>query len=431
MKILQWLRITFLIATLLVLPGATFAQIAISITVAPPPLPVYEQPICPEVNYIWTPGYWAWGDDGYYWVPGTWVPAPEPGLLWTPGYWGWRDGSYIWNAGYWGPEVGFYGGVDYGFGYGGEGFYGGRWSGDTFSYNTAVMNVNTAVIHNTYVDRKIIVNNDSRVSYNGGRGGIEARPTPAQMAAAHHKRFGPVAAQTRQVGLAREDRQNYVSVNHGLPPHAALQRPATSVADFERAAPARGARPANTRAEVVRPESHTAAPTRNEARPEARTETHPATRTETHTATRPETRTESHPTARTETRPATPARTESHSAPRTETHTARRPETRTESRSESHTATPARTESRPVHEPRTESHPAPAPRAESHPAPAPRAESHPVPAPRAESHPATTPREESHPHQAARPESHPAPAVRPASHPESHPAAKSNEKHPQ
>ena len=21
---------------------------------------------------IWTPGYWAYGDDGYYWVPGAW-----------------------------------------------------------------------------------------------------------------------------------------------------------------------------------------------------------------------------------------------------------------------------------------------------------------------------------------------------------------------
>ena len=177
MKLLHWFRNTLLIAALLALPGAIFAQVAVSITVAPPPIPVYEQPVCPEANYIWTPGYWAWGDDGYYWVPGTWVAAPEPGLLWTPGYWGYHDGSYGWNAGYWGPEVGFYGGVDYGFGYYGNGFYGGRWSGDTFAYNTAVWSVNPTVIHNTYVDRTVIVNNESRVSYNGGNGGVMARAT--------------------------------------------------------------------------------------------------------------------------------------------------------------------------------------------------------------------------------------------------------------
>ena len=66
---------------------------------------------------MWTPGYWAWGNDGYYWVPGTWVPAPAVGLLWTPGYWGWSGGYYRWNVCYWGPHVGFYGGVNYGFGY--------------------------------------------------------------------------------------------------------------------------------------------------------------------------------------------------------------------------------------------------------------------------------------------------------------------------
>src|SRR5713226_7503522 len=49
---------------------------------APPPLPDYEQPPCPEDGYMWTPGYWAWGGGGYYWVPGTWVQPPQVGLLW-------------------------------------------------------------------------------------------------------------------------------------------------------------------------------------------------------------------------------------------------------------------------------------------------------------------------------------------------------------
>src|SRR5271165_4640125 len=64
--------------------------IGISVSFAPPALPVYEQPLCPADGYLWTPGYWAYDDDnGYYWVPGTWVEVPQVGFLWTPGYWGW------------------------------------------------------------------------------------------------------------------------------------------------------------------------------------------------------------------------------------------------------------------------------------------------------------------------------------------------------
>ena len=82
---------------------------------APPPLPDYEQPPCPEDGYMWTPGYWAWGGGGYYWVPGTWVQPPRVGVLWTPGYWGFVGGVYAFHVGYWGPHIGYYGGVNYGF----------------------------------------------------------------------------------------------------------------------------------------------------------------------------------------------------------------------------------------------------------------------------------------------------------------------------
>src|SRR5271155_1202856 len=95
----------------LTVPNVSFGQVAIgvSITIAPPALPVYEQPPVPAEGYLWTPGYWAYAEDGYYWVPGTWVMAPQPGFLWTPGYWGWGNGMYVFNEGYWGPQVGFYG----------------------------------------------------------------------------------------------------------------------------------------------------------------------------------------------------------------------------------------------------------------------------------------------------------------------------------
>lgn len=163
--------------------------------IAPPALPVYVQPPCPVEGYLWTPGYWAYGPAGYYWVQGVWVAPPRPGLLWTPGYWGFAGGIYGWHAGYWGPHVGFYGGVNYGFGYGGVGFVGGMWEGGVFRYNTAVMRVNTTVIHNTYIDRTVV--NDrviNRTSFNG-HGGIEARPSARENMAMHEQHFSPTARQ--------------------------------------------------------------------------------------------------------------------------------------------------------------------------------------------------------------------------------------------
>src|ERR1700733_7578766 len=136
---------------LLALPGKSPAGVFLSINIAPPVLQVDEQPLCPTDGYLWQPAYWAYGDAGYYWVPGVWVAPPQTGFLWTPGYWGFSNGLYVFNTGYWGPTVGFYGGVNYGFGYGGHGFDGGRWESGHFSYNTAVVHVNTTVIHNTYV----------------------------------------------------------------------------------------------------------------------------------------------------------------------------------------------------------------------------------------------------------------------------------------
>src|SRR6267143_4004372 len=150
--------------------ASSFAQIGISVAIAPPEIPIYEQPYCPTEGYIWTPGYWGYADD-YYWVPGVWVPPPRVGLLWTPAWWGWNNGAYVFNQGYWGPHVGFYGGINYGYGYAGNGYWGGRWSGNTFQYNTAVTRVNTTVVHNTYVNNSFTKNvNANRTRFNGGNG---------------------------------------------------------------------------------------------------------------------------------------------------------------------------------------------------------------------------------------------------------------------
>jgi hypothetical protein len=71
---------------MLVMSVTSFAQVGVTISFGPPPLPVYDQPLCPGEGYLWTPGYWAYDNDydDYYWVPGTWVLAPEIGYLWLP-----------------------------------------------------------------------------------------------------------------------------------------------------------------------------------------------------------------------------------------------------------------------------------------------------------------------------------------------------------
>lgn len=207
-------------------PASANVFVGVSVGIAPPPLPVYTQPYCPGAGYIWTPGYWAYGPMGYYWVPGTWVMPPSVGLLWTPGYWGWGGSAYFWHAGYWGPHVGFYGGINYGFGYPGSGFYGGAWRGGVYQYNTAVTNVNTTIIHNTYYNKTVInnVNTVNHVSYNGGHGGINSRPTSFEQSAARERRMGATSMQTQQEEAARGNRGMLASENHGRPTVAATQR---------------------------------------------------------------------------------------------------------------------------------------------------------------------------------------------------------------
>ncbi|HEY9003290.1 MAG TPA: hypothetical protein VIM89_18180 [Mucilaginibacter sp.] len=197
---------------------------------APPPLPEYEQPECPTDGYLWQPGYWAFSPvrGGYYWVPGVWVAPPTVGYLWTPPYWGFVGGRYIFHVGYWGPHIGFYGGINYGFGYVGVGFVGGEWHEGHFRYNTAVVRVNTVVVHNTYVNRTVINNTtvvNNRVSFNG-QGGVTARPSQAELSAANDHHVRATAEQNRNQQLARSNNAQFASNNHGgAPSNLATQRP--------------------------------------------------------------------------------------------------------------------------------------------------------------------------------------------------------------
>ncbi len=229
MKLLRASHWVLMALLLLLVPASSFAGVFISVAVAPPVLPVYEQPPCPQPGWMWTPGYWAYGPDGYYWVPGSWVPAPYEGALWTPPYWGWFGGSYVFHPGYWGRHVGYYGGVNYGFGYMGVGFVGGMWHGHDFVYNTAVVHVNRTVIHNTYIDRTIVerntIVNDRHVAYSGGPGGIrhEANNDERMWTNEHHD--APTRMQEQHFQAARSDRALYVKNNGGHPQNYAVERP--------------------------------------------------------------------------------------------------------------------------------------------------------------------------------------------------------------
>ncbi|HZI84001.1 MAG TPA: hypothetical protein VFF44_08800 [Casimicrobiaceae bacterium] len=222
----RWVRSLVLSLALLGTALSASASVYVSVSFAPPPIPVYEQPLCPGPLYIWVPGYWAYGPEGYYWVPGTWVLAPFIGALWTPGYWGWSGTVYVWHPGYWGRHVGFYGGIDYGYGYFGVGYSGGYWNGGAFYYNVSVSHVDTSTIRYTYRSEVRHAAHVSRVSYNGGPGGTAARATAAERIAAHETHRPPTPIQVRHERLASRDRSLFASVNHGSPPLAATPRAA-------------------------------------------------------------------------------------------------------------------------------------------------------------------------------------------------------------
>lgn len=421
MKSLSRFSGLFAAALLCCVPAVSPAQVSIGVAItvptAPPSLPMYDQPPCPEEGYLWQPGYWAWGPDGYYWVPGVWVEPPEVGLLWTPGYWGYDGGRYGWHDGYWGETVGFYGGVDYGFGYTGLGFVGGMWAGSVFRYNTAVVNVNRTVVHTTYVDRSVMRSERmSRASFNGP-GGVTARPTARQEEAMHQRHYEATAAQREHQTAASRDPGARFTANHGRPATVAMARTGAN-RETARTEPAHGAPRTETRAET-RTESRPAAPARTESARTAehersvtapRTEngrsseksaatartgreattaraenTHERTATAAHTETA---RPAAHPaerssTARTENRPvanrerqSTTAHTEAsrpaeHQRPATTAHAEvpRRPGTESRPASVARPAEHARTTENT--RPAAESRPAPTPRPEEHAAPAP------------------------------------------------------------
>ena len=143
-----------------------------------------------------------------------------------PRLWGCDGVAFLWHPGYWGPHVGFYGGVNYGYGYGGQGYEGGYWQGGHMYYNRSVNNVSNTNITNVY--NKTVINNVSvtRVSYNGGNGGVPApsppRPNrPRRTSAILRATPAQQPARTGGAQQSRAARQR----QPGAPPIAATPRP--------------------------------------------------------------------------------------------------------------------------------------------------------------------------------------------------------------
>ena len=431
----------------------------------PPPLLQYTQPQCPGDNYLWTPGYWAYAPAGYFWVPGAWVVAPYVGALWTPPYWAYGGSRYHWHRGFWGQHIGFYGGINYGFGYFGRGYEGGYWDRNrrVFNYNRSVNNLNTTLVHNVYnyrVVNNITTINNTRISYNGGRGGVEYRPSPQELAVLREQRLAPVQAQTKHMQQAAVNRAQFANANHGRPEVLVTQRPLATAyrepASHPLAVPeARSLPQFNTRQQVS-PLTNTPAPAsagpgfqpagRPGVQPNApafaQSPAHPP-----HEHGEPQGNFAPRPGAPAMNSQVTPGRPEAHPVPptpvaRPETRGPQRapeqrpvPETRFEQRSaprpqaEQRPAPPLRVEQpvaqqpSPAPQPRVEpappTRPVPQPRVEQRPAPPPpRAEQAPSPHVEARPQPRVEPRQETQPHieqrQPPRPE--PAPGVKPPAH---------------
>ncbi|HEV2703498.1 MAG TPA: DUF4124 domain-containing protein [Steroidobacteraceae bacterium] len=155
-----------------------YADVAeMTATTAPPELPTRDQPPCPDDGDIWTPGYWSWDGATYFWQPGAWVYPPQVGVFWTPGYWEYTGRVFVFHRGYWGPQVGYYGGINYGFGYWGSGYAGGHWMGREFAYNRALNNVKGHDFRHVYDEPVNNARGTSRLSYNGGPGGTNSLPS--------------------------------------------------------------------------------------------------------------------------------------------------------------------------------------------------------------------------------------------------------------
>ena len=195
MTSIRFKRSALALGLALATPLAAWSQVSLSVTVGPPPLPLYAQP-----------------------------PIPGDGYLWTPGYWGWGSGLYVWHPGYWGPHVGYYGGINYGYGYIGSGYAGGRWDRGRFRYNSAVNNIPQGRVHDVY--RTPVPQRPAHPeSFNGGKSPWHTPPTANERRFEGGQHPNWTQEQTDHEHRAVSMPEQRMGNNHGTPPTAATPRP--------------------------------------------------------------------------------------------------------------------------------------------------------------------------------------------------------------
>jgi hypothetical protein len=130
----------------------------------------------------------------------------------------------MFHEGYWGQHVGFYGGVNYGYGYGGSGYDGGYWQGRTFNYNRTVNNISLANTRNVY-NKPVSNRGNNRISYNGGTGGVRAQASAGEQSAGRESHIAPTGMQAQHEQAASHQRTQFASQNHGQPAVTATPKP--------------------------------------------------------------------------------------------------------------------------------------------------------------------------------------------------------------
>jgi hypothetical protein len=105
------------------------------------------------------------------------------------------------------------------------GYEGGRWENGVIAYNRTVNNFGGVTITNVYEKTVIVAPGASRVSFNGGSGGITLRPRAEEEAAAHGQHVAAIPAQLDQERTAGNNRALLASENCGQPPIAATAKP--------------------------------------------------------------------------------------------------------------------------------------------------------------------------------------------------------------
>jgi hypothetical protein len=93
------LLVSFLAASIAIVPGALQARTNISVNIGPPP-PIVEVVPPPRPGWVWAPGYWEWNGHRHVWVDGRWLHARH-GYIWEPPHWVERHGRWYFEPGHW------------------------------------------------------------------------------------------------------------------------------------------------------------------------------------------------------------------------------------------------------------------------------------------------------------------------------------------